>query len=224
MIDNIRINHVVKGKIHTTFGTLDLYRFSITDLLKSPMEAVEHLAVVKQKDVTWEGSVLCRFNSACITSEVFNCTRCDCKWQLDKAMELICQEGQGIITYHSSHEGRGFGLAAKLLSYNKMDEGLHTVDSYMQLGTGMEDGRDYRASIAILHYFKITEVRLMGNNKRKYEAIRNAGIEVTDRFALVYEGTDQKVWHYLNNKAQEPEQDLLRHRLEQVNVQEWSIG
>ncbi|SFE80994.1 GTP cyclohydrolase II [Paenibacillus algorifonticola] len=217
MVSHIVINHVVKGKIHTIFGTMDLYRFSITDLLQAPSESVEHLAVVKRNGVDWDGPVLCRFNSACITSEVFNCTRCDCKWQLDKAMELISAEGQGIITYHASHEGRGFGLATKLLSYNKMDEGLDTVESYSQLGTGMEDARNYRASIAILNYFNITQVRLIGNNRKKYEATRNAGIQVVDRFALVYDGTDQKVLKYLSNKSKEPEQDLLRDRMK-INV------
>lgn len=209
-MEGININHVVKGTVHTAYGPLSLYTFSITDYLLPVPETTEHLALVKNDDDNWDEPVFARINSACITSEVFNCTRCDCKWQLDRAVEIICSTGKGIITYHSTQEGRGFGLAAKMHSYNLMDQGFDTAQSYLKLGMGGKDSRNYRSAIAIFKYFNILQIKLLSNNKRKFEAIKNSGIQVLSRHSLIYSGEEKQILKYLLDKSLEPEQDLLR--------------
>lgn len=209
----MEIINVEKGNLNTSYGEFTLYCFLIRDNYIPNSPDIEHLALVKGNEKTWRGSVLCRVNSACITSEVFNCNRCDCKWQLDKAMETISLAGQGIITYHSHHEGRGFGLPLKLLSYNKMDEGYSSSESYLNLGLGSEDRRDYRAAGVILDYFNVRSVSLISNNERKTKALESFGIKIVSRKSVIYDGENEKILNYLRKKSEDPEQEMLRDNL-----------
>ncbi|MBN2982512.1 hypothetical protein [Cohnella algarum] len=203
------IRSVTKGILKTEYGPFSLYCFSIANEFENG-SAAEHLALVYGDEKELAGPVHYRLNSACITSEAFHCMRCDCKWQLDTAMELIARQGKGIITYHASHEGRGFGLAAKLESYNLMDRGVRSSDAYIRMGLGSEDRRDFRAAVTILRYFGVKEVVMLGNNKKKADALKNAGIRVSERCSLIYDGNLEEVKTYLKVKANDPEQDLLR--------------
>lgn len=211
MVQGMSIKNVIISDLKTTYGEFKLYHFLISNDLQGGVVS-EHLALVKGEHLE-EGSVLCRINSACITSEAFNCQRCDCKWQLDKAMEIISKNEKGIITYHPSHEGRGFGLGLKLLSYNLMDTGLDSASSYLKLGLGTEDCRDFRTAALILNYFGIKEISMLGNNKRKINILNNLGIGVKNRFPLVYEGKNLLIHKYLEKKSREPDQDLLREKI-----------
>jgi len=210
----LSVRQVIKGTLKTLFGDFDLYRFLISNDLDGERLS-EHLALVKGDNLS-QGTVLYRINSACITSEIFNCQRCDCKWQLDKAMEIISNSDKGIITYHPSHEGRGFGLGLKLMSYNLMDKGMDSSSSYLKLGLGNDDIRDFRVSACILDYFQIKKVSMLGNNKRKIEVIQNLGYIVENRFPLVYEGENSLIKTYLEKKSYEPDQDLLRKEIQAI--------
>lgn len=57
---------------------------------------LEHIAVLKgsfkENDI-----ILTRIHSACATGDLFGSLRCDCGEQLEKAMTIIEQHGQGII-------------------------------------------------------------------------------------------------------------------------------
>lgn len=211
MIPSVSVKSVSKGELRTTYGNFDLYCFSISNDYENG-KISEHLALVKGENLSNE-PILCRINSACITSEAFNCQRCDCKWQLDKAMEIISKNGKGIITYHASHEGRGFGLGMKLLSFNLMDSGLDSASSYLKLGLGNDDIRDFRAAACILNYFKIKNIRMLGNNRKKIRSLENFGINVVERSSLIYEGENLFIRKYLEKKSIEPDQDLLRENI-----------
>lgn len=211
MTNGIRIENVTIGSLNTKYGTYDLYNFFIYKINENKYE--EHMALVLNKENIWKSPVYFRINSACITSEVFGCTRCDCKWQLDKAIELIAFQGQGIITYHPTHEGRGFGLSSKLLSYNLMDQGMSCADSYMKLGLGSSDIRDYQVACAILDYFSIKDVIFLGNNIKKIDSLKEKGINVKNQIPLVYDGNNLAIKSYLTKKASEPEQILLKEKI-----------
>ena len=43
-----------------------------------------------------------RINSACYTSDIFDCQRCDCSWQLKHALTYI-HNHEGLIIYHFHH-------------------------------------------------------------------------------------------------------------------------
>lgn len=213
---NQSIQDVTKGILKTRFGPFNLYHFSIVDEQDQAKGGSEHLALVLGEENGLTSPTLCRINSACMTSEVFNCQRCDCKWQLDKAIEMVADKGEGIITYHASHEGKGFGLASKLRSYELMDEGVPSHEVYQSLGHSSEDRRDYSTAGLILNYFNIEKIIMLGNNKNKMDAMEKFGIQVVGRFPLVYDGEIKDVKNYLHQKSEFPEQEFLKQHLTKI--------
>lgn len=129
------------------------------------------------------GPPLVRIHSQCLTGDVFHSLRCDCRSQLELALDQIVAEGRGLLIYEAQ-EGRGIGLMNKLRAYELQDEGLDTVQANEQLGFEA-DLRDYALPAAILQYFGVTAVRLLSNNPEKVAALENAGIKVVERAPII---------------------------------------
>ncbi|GAA4031511.1 GTP cyclohydrolase II [Sphingomonas rosea] len=120
---------------------------------------------------------LVRLHSECLTGDVFGSLKCDCGPQLRAAMQLMEQEGAGILLY-LRQEGRGIGLANKIRAYALQDRGLDTVEANLRLGFG-DDERDFGLAAAMLRALGVSEVRLMTNNPAKLEGLAQAGIVAT---------------------------------------------
>jgi 3,4-dihydroxy 2-butanone 4-phosphate synthase/GTP cyclohydrolase II len=136
-----------------------------------------HLALIKG---TWEPDepILVRVHSSCVTGDIFGSCRCDCGPQLHKAMEIVSQEGKGVIIY-MNQEGRGIGLINKLKAYQLQESGLDTVEANIQLGFKM-DLRDYGVGAQIIRDLGITKMRLMSNNPKKRAGLIGYGVEVIE--------------------------------------------
>ncbi len=96
---------------------------------------------------------LVRIHSQCLTGDVFHSLRCDCRAQLEIALEAIAAEGRGLLIYEHQ-EGRGIGLLNKLRAYELQDRGADTVEANERLGFD-SDLRSYELPGAILRYFGI---------------------------------------------------------------------
>lgn len=134
----------------------------------------EHVAMV-MGDVTG-GAVLARVHSSCFTGEVLGSLRCDCRAQLDAALERIGAEGRGVLVY-LVQEGRGIGLGNKVAAYQLQDRGADTVDANIALGFEA-DLRSYDLAAGILRDLGVTSVRLMTNNPDKIAGLERAGMDV----------------------------------------------
>lgn len=164
---------------------------------------MEHITLYRGlQSITPDTPVPVRINSGCLTSEVFGCDRCDCKWQLDQSLHYIVSAGAGLLVYHPEHEGRGLGLMTKLRSYKLMDSGLSTAQAFHTLGV-QEDARVFLSSAIILREFGITKINLLTNNPRKVEVLEALGIVVAEVTPLVMPSSDVKLLRYLRSKRDE---------------------
>jgi 3,4-dihydroxy 2-butanone 4-phosphate synthase/GTP cyclohydrolase II len=126
--------------------------------------------------------LLVRVHSECLTGDALHSLRCDCGAQRDGAMELIAQEGRGVLLY-LRQEGRGIGLANKLRAYELQDRGADTVEANLALGLPA-DKRDYGIGSQILADLGVKEMRLITNNPRKIFGLEGYGLKIVGRMPM----------------------------------------
>ncbi len=122
---------------------------------------------------------LVRIHSQCLTGDVFGSLRCDCRQQLEMALQLIAEAGAGVLLYELQ-EGRGIGLMPKLQAYELQDNGRDTVQANEDLGF-KADHREFELPAEILKSLGLKAVRLLSNNPQKVAALESAGIKVVER-------------------------------------------
>jgi GTP cyclohydrolase II/3,4-dihydroxy 2-butanone 4-phosphate synthase/GTP cyclohydrolase II len=127
---------------------------------------------------------LVRVHSGCVTGDIFHSLRCDCRAQLEAALQRVAATPNGVLIYLPFHEGRGIGLFKKIKTYALQDQGFDTVDANLEIGEPV-DAREYELAAEILHDLGFMRIRLMTNNPAKIEALEDAGIEVVDRVSVV---------------------------------------
>jgi 3,4-dihydroxy 2-butanone 4-phosphate synthase/GTP cyclohydrolase II len=165
-------------------------------LYKSEIDEHHHLALVKG-EVNGVKDVLVRVHSQCLTGDVFGSSRCDCGDQLASAMDMIEREGKGVLLY-MRQEGRGIGLANKILAYGLQDQGRDTVEANEDLGF-KDDLRDYGIGAQILVDLGLSTIRLITNNPKKIIGLEGYGLKVTERVASIIPPTQHNV-RYLETK------------------------
>ena len=141
---------------------------------------VEHVAMVLG-DVRGEG-VPVRVHSECLTSEVLGSLKCDCRAQLDRALDRIAALGRGVLVY-LRQEGRGIGLGNKIRAYALQAQGHDTYEANRLLGFP-DDLRSYGVAADMLRLLGVRSVDLMTNNPHKIEELARAGVPVRRRIQL----------------------------------------
>jgi 3,4-dihydroxy-2-butanone 4-phosphate synthase/GTP cyclohydrolase II len=167
------VRRVASARMPTRWGMFRALGFE-RDIVNGVHQVHTALALVLG-DVTG-GVRLVRIHSQCFTGEMLGSLRCDCRDQLEIAMQAIAKEGRGLLIYEYQ-EGRGIGLSAKLQAYALQDSGLDTVEANHALGFAA-DCRDFSLPAAILHDLGLSRIRLLSNNPGKTRALVDSGIEV----------------------------------------------
>ena len=162
----------------TPYGEFKAIAFS------NDIDDYEHLALVKG-NIDPDREVMVRVHSECLTGDVFGSYRCDCGEQLKRAMEMVQEEGLGVILY-LHQEGRGIGLVNKLKAYKLQDEGFDTVEANEQLGFD-PDLRDYGVGAQILVALGVRKMKLITNNPRKIIGLEGYNLQVTGRVPIEIE-------------------------------------
>jgi len=165
----------------------------------------EHIALVLGDVETSSKPVLVRMHSACLVSDVFGSLRSDDGEQLRAAMEMIVQEGAGVLVYLRD-EGRGLGIVNQLKAYKLQDEGYDTVEANAKLGLAT-DLRNFGVGAQILTDLGLSQIRLLTNNPKKITALEGYGLEVTECVAVNI-AANKYSQAYLNSKKEK-----LGHRL-----------
>ncbi len=171
-MSDFKLNKVAEADFPTRFGEFRIFGFAGI----RPTETEEAVVLTMGDLSAGTPAPLVRIHSECLTGDVFHSLRCDCRSQLEIALDKIVLEGRGVLIYEHQ-EGRGIGLLNKLRAYELQDQGLDTIEANEKLGFAA-DLRDYALPAAILNYFQIKEVRLLSNNPEKVAALENAGIRV----------------------------------------------
>ena len=192
------VHRVADARLPTEYGTWRIVGY------KNDVDVHEHVALV-YGEVADAEDVLVRIHSKCLTGDVFHSLRCDCGWQLDKAMEMIAAEGRGVIVY-LDQEGRGIGLLNKLKAYELQDRGADTVEANEQLGF-KPDLRNYGIGAQILLDLGLKSIRPITNNPRKMVGLEGYGIRLGERVPIVQPSHDENAG-YLRTKR-----DKLGHLL-----------
>ncbi len=187
------VRRVATAKINTKYGG----EF-IACVYESDVDTNQHLALVKG-EFREDEDVLVRVHSECVTGDVFGSDRCDCGEQLKKSMEIIKENGKGVILY-MRQEGRGIGLANKIKAYALQDEGLDTVEANKALGF-KPDMRDYGIGAQILVDLGLKRLRILTNNPKKIVGLEGYGLEIVDRIPIMVKPTP-KNFNYIKTKVE----------------------
>jgi len=201
MRNEILVREAVRAKMPTPYGDFELIGF------ENDVDKKEHVALVKG-DITPDEPVLVRVHSECLTGDVFHSARCDCGDQLHRAMEMIEEEGKGVIVY-MRQEGRGIGLINKLKAYHLQENGRDTVEANVELGFA-PDLRDYGLGAQILVALGVRKMRMMTNNPKKIIGLEGYGLEVVERVPIEIPPTEE------NKKYLKTKKEKMGHILEVV--------
>ncbi len=191
MYNTMQIKPIAEAKLPTPFGEFLLIGF------EEIVNRNNHIALI-YGDISDEKPVLSRIHSECLTGDALFSLRCDCGFQLETALKQIAHEARGVLLYHRQ-EGRNIGLLNKIRAYALQDQGLDTVEANLKLGF-KPDERDFTICADMYKLLAINEVRLLTNNPKKLEIMKEAGINVVERVPLIV-GRNPKNSDYLNIKA-----------------------
>ncbi|WP_419806288.1 GTP cyclohydrolase II [Terriglobus sp.] len=186
-----RVTKVAEAKLPTRSGDFRILGFegelSPGETPGPQGKLVEEAVALIYGDIAAQPSPILRIHSQCLTGDVFHSLRCDCRQQLELAIDTITAHGAGLIIYEEQ-EGRGIGLMAKLRAYELQDQGLDTIEANERLGY-KSDHRDFSLPAEILRQMGIDSVRLITNNPQKVAALEARGVHVTERLSAEVEPT-----------------------------------
>jgi GTP cyclohydrolase II len=189
------LKKVAEAKFPSRFGSFQIYGFE-----GHYGGELEECVVLRMGDISDdEEPPLVRIHSQCLTGDVLHSLRCDCRSQLELALNLISEEHRGLLIYEHQ-EGRGIGLLNKLRAYELQDQGLDTVEANVKLGFEA-DLRSYAMPAEILRYFGVRAVRLLSNNPDKIDALERGGVHVAERIPCIV-APHESTAGYLRTKKQ----------------------
>jgi 3,4-dihydroxy 2-butanone 4-phosphate synthase/GTP cyclohydrolase II len=172
------VHRIAEADLPTKWGRFRVIAYGVKYETQQPLV----LVMGQPADVA---APLVRLHSSCFTGDLLDSLRCDCGDQLHMALDMIGQEGVGVLVY-LPQEGRGIGLVEKIRAYELQDKGLDTVEANLALGF-KADSRDYGVGLQLLKDLGLRQVRLLTNNPKKTDAFIYGGfdLDVVDQVPIL---------------------------------------
>jgi 3,4-dihydroxy 2-butanone 4-phosphate synthase/GTP cyclohydrolase II len=204
MANEVLVHRAVEARVPTVYGEFRAIAFT------NDINQDVHLALVKG-EIDPDQSTLVRVHSQCVLGDVFGSLRDDTGWQLHRSLEMIANEGRGVLLY-LKQEGRGVGLVNQLRAYRLIDEyNKDAVEADAEVvGLQKMDSRDYGIGAQILHDLGLRKMRLITNHPVKRAALDGFGLEITDREPIEIEPNET------NEKVLRARKEKLGHLLTKV--------
>jgi 3,4-dihydroxy 2-butanone 4-phosphate synthase/GTP cyclohydrolase II len=203
MANEVLVHRAGEARVPTVYG--DFRAIAFTNDINNDT----HLALV-MGEIDPDESLPVRVHSQCVLGDVFGSLRDDTGWQLQRALEMIAEEGRGVLLY-LKQEGRGVGLVNQLRAYRLMDEQhKDAVEADAAILGQKTDPRDYGIGAQILHELGVRKMRLITNHPVKRAAIEGFDLEITDRVPIEMEPNET------NEKVLRARKEKLGHLLTKV--------
>jgi 3,4-dihydroxy 2-butanone 4-phosphate synthase / GTP cyclohydrolase II len=188
-IASVAISESASATMPSRAGDFRIFAYNMNDGREA--------AAIVAGDVDGQEDVLLRVHSECFTGDVMGSLRCDCRAQLDLALDLIAKNGTGVVIY-LRQEGRGIGLLNKIKAYTLQENGRDTVDANLELGFDV-DLRSYEVAAEVITHLGISSIQLMSNNPDKRNDLIRNGIDVRESVGCITDTTPHNE-HYLATK------------------------
>lgn len=188
--DDVCVALVSRAHLPTRMGEFDIAVF------ENNKDQEEHLAIIRGK-VEDAAEVPVRVHSQCQTGDIFGSLRCDCRDQLEHALETFAQLDKAALLY-LKQEGRGIGLANKIRAYHLQEQGLDTIEANVAMGF-QNDLRTYEIAASMIKLLNIKSIVLYTNNPEKIKGLSANGIQIVRRERIAMPPTPYNI-DYLYTK------------------------
>jgi len=174
--DAVCVALISRAKLPTRYGQFEIAVF------QNNKDAKEHLALIRG-NVDGATEVPVRVHSQCQTGDLFGSLRCDCRDQLEHALNTFGKRSQGVLLY-LKQEGRGIGITNKIRAYHLQEQGYDTVEANEALGLP-DDLRTYEIGAGMLKLLNVRSIVLFTNNPAKISGLTENGIDIVRREPII---------------------------------------
>jgi len=163
------VHRIAEARLPTRFG--GDFRAVV---YRSDVDGGEHLALVRG-DITPDVPTLVRAHAEYLPGDVFGYTQRDTGAVLQRAMQIIADEGCGVVLYLRREEH-----GVDLFAASDGTSGQPSTNS----GLRLNEFRDYGIGAQILRDLGVGKIRLLTNHPRRLVSLPGYGLEIVERVPL----------------------------------------
>ena len=163
------MRRVTEAEVPTAYGIFRTIAF------ENEIDGLQHIAFVKGKPSP-ERETLVRVHSDCVISDVFGSLYCDSRAKLTRSLEMIEENGSGVLVYINQESSNG-GFAKKIARYSngKISNVPDAVPGRQDLKAEL---RHYGVGAQILRDIGVRDIRLLTNNPIKVKGLEGFGLRM----------------------------------------------